>query len=75
MQRRWLAFAATGDPDGPLPAEATMRPVPRDPAWPCYDAESDDDYRLTLVIDREDRIESDPRAARRVAWQEFVPHV
>jgi len=47
----------------------------RDPAWPCYDAESDDDYRLTLVIDREDRIESDPRAARRVAWQEFVPHV
>ncbi|NEN07485.1 carboxylesterase/lipase family protein [Diaminobutyricibacter tongyongensis] len=75
MQRRWLAFAATGDPDGPLPEEARMRPGPRDPAWPCYDAESDDDYRLTLIIDRHDRIESDPRATKRVAWQEFVPHV
>ncbi len=75
MQRRWLAFAASGDPNGPLPAGALMKPEPRDPAWPQYDAESDDDYRLTLIIDREDRIESDPRGARRVAWQEFVPHV
>lgn len=78
MQRRWLAFAATGDPNGPLPAGATMKGQPRDPVWPRYDADealSSSDARKTLVIDRIDYIEADPRSARRLAWQAFVPHV
>ncbi|MGX5680327.1 carboxylesterase/lipase family protein [Schumannella luteola] len=39
--------------------------------WPRYTAR----HRRTLVIDRVDRIEEDPRAERRRAWQAFVPHV
>jgi len=41
------------------------------PAWPRYRRRR----RRTLIIDREDRVESDPRQERRRAWQEFVPHV
>lgn len=41
------------------------------PHWPAYSARS----RRTLIIDREDRVESDPRRERRRAWQDFVPHV
>jgi para-nitrobenzyl esterase len=40
-------------------------------AWPRYTARK----RRTLIIDRADRIEEDPRSERRRAWQEFVPHV
>jgi para-nitrobenzyl esterase len=40
-------------------------------SWPKYTQRR----RRTLIIDRVDRVEEDPRAARRVAWQEFVPHV
>lgn len=39
--------------------------------WPLYTLEE----RATLVIDTEDRVESDPRRERRLAWQAFVPHV
>lgn len=39
--------------------------------WPRYTPRS----RRTLIFDRVDRIEEDPRAERRIAWQEFVPHV
>jgi para-nitrobenzyl esterase len=39
--------------------------------WPRYD----EDERLTLIIDETDRVESDPRGSRRLAWQAFVPHV
>ncbi len=39
--------------------------------WPKYTARK----RRTLIIDRVDRVEQDPRGERRVAWQEFVPHV
>ena len=39
--------------------------------WPKYSRRS----RRTLIIDRVDRVEEDPRAERRIAWQEFVPHV
>ena len=39
--------------------------------WPRYDERR----RRTLVIDAVDRVEEDPRRARRLAWQEFVPHV
>jgi para-nitrobenzyl esterase len=39
--------------------------------WPKYTQRR----RRTLIIDRVDRVEQDPRAERRVAWQEFVPHV
>ncbi|GAA1960875.1 carboxylesterase/lipase family protein [Agromyces allii] len=39
------------------------------PAWPRYDETT----RSTLVIDASDRIESDPRAERRRAWDAFMP--
>ncbi len=39
--------------------------------WPRYD----ENERHTLIIDVADRVESDPRASRRLAWQAFVPHV
>jgi para-nitrobenzyl esterase len=42
-----------------------------DSGWPAYTEES----RKTLIIDAEDRVEEDPRAERRIAWQEFVPHI
>ncbi|MGA1837684.1 carboxylesterase/lipase family protein [Herbiconiux sp. 11R-BC] len=42
-----------------------------DEAWPPYD-ETD---RATLIFDTIDRVENDPRASRRLAWQAFVPHV
>ena len=38
--------------------------------WPKYSRR-----RRTLIIDRVDRVEEDPRAARRIAWQDFVPHI
>jgi para-nitrobenzyl esterase len=39
--------------------------------WPKYSPGK----RRTLIIDRVDRIEEDPRGDRRRAWQAFVPHV
>ncbi|MGW4929319.1 carboxylesterase/lipase family protein [Agromyces sp. NPDC004153] len=42
-----------------------------DPTWPRYDEAA----RRTLVFDRVDRVESDPRRSKRLAWQAFVPHV
>jgi len=41
------------------------------PDWPIYTSRK----RRTLIIDHEDRVEEDPRAERRRAWQEFVRHV
>lgn len=41
------------------------------PEWPPYD----EARRLTLVFDRVDRVVADPRRKKRLAWQEFVPHV
>ncbi|MEP6478301.1 MAG: carboxylesterase/lipase family protein [Rhodoglobus sp.] len=41
------------------------------PQWPRYTPRK----RRTLIIDTADRVEADPRAERRIAWQEFVPHV
>jgi len=37
--------------------------------WPVY-TEAD---RLTLIFDEADRVESDPRGERRMAWLEFLP--
>ena len=42
-----------------------------EPTWPRYDEAA----RRTLVLDRVDRVESDPRREKRLAWQAFVPHV
>jgi para-nitrobenzyl esterase len=39
--------------------------------WPSYDETA----RLTVVFDQTDRVESDPRQDRRVAWLEFLPAV
>ncbi len=39
--------------------------------WPRYTPKR----RRTLIIDRIDRVEEDPRADRRRAWQNFVPHI
>ena len=39
------------------------------PGWPVY-TEGD---RLTLIFDEVDRVESDPRGERRVAWLQFLP--
>ena len=39
--------------------------------WPPYDERA----RRTLVFDAVDRVELDPRRDRRLAWQQFVPHV
>ncbi|GAA1509976.1 para-nitrobenzyl esterase [Agromyces terreus] len=39
--------------------------------WPPYEER----MRRTLVFDDVDRVEPDPRRDRRLAWQEFVPHV
>jgi para-nitrobenzyl esterase len=41
------------------------------PGWPRYDERG----RRTLVFDAIDRVELDPRRDRRLAWQQFVPHV
>jgi para-nitrobenzyl esterase len=41
------------------------------PDWPAYTPRS----RRTLIFDVVDRVENDPRSERRLAWQEFVPHV
>jgi para-nitrobenzyl esterase len=41
------------------------------PGWPAYKPRT----RRTLIIETVDRVESDPRSERRVAWQDFVPHV
>jgi len=43
----------------------------RVPGWPAYDEQT----RSTMIFDEVDRVEDDPRSARRVAWQAFVPHV
>ncbi|WP_227497264.1 carboxylesterase/lipase family protein [Planctomonas psychrotolerans] len=42
-----------------------------DESWPEYE----EDTRSTLIFDSVDRVESDPRGDRRLAWQHFVPHV
>ncbi len=60
MRARWLAFARDGSPV-----------LYREGDWPKYTARK----RRTLIIDKVDRIEEDPQSARRLAWQEFVPHV
>lgn len=39
--------------------------------WPRYTRR----HRSTLIIDAVDRVEDDPRSERRLAWQQFVPHV
>lgn len=39
--------------------------------WPRYTRRR----RRTLIIDVVDRVEEDPRRERRIAWQDFVPHV
>ncbi len=41
------------------------------PSWPRYEEPG----RRTLIFDRVDRVELDPRREKRLAWQQFVPHV
>ncbi|WP_427965344.1 carboxylesterase/lipase family protein [Altererythrobacter sp.] len=56
MQRAasiWSSFAATGDPNNELL-----------PSWPAYTQEK----RSTLILDREPRVEDDPRREIRAFW-------
>lgn len=53
MSTAWANFARHGDPAAP--------PLP---AWPRYGA----DHRATMVFDDECRVENDPGAAERQAW-------
>ena len=57
MSSLWANFARTGRPD--------HREVPH---WPAYDAQS----RATLVLDKECRIENDPRGEERRLWQHIT---
>ncbi|MGY4859120.1 carboxylesterase/lipase family protein [Cryobacterium sp. AP23] len=41
------------------------------PEWPVYT----EGERLTLIFDEEDRVESDPRGDRRLAWLQFLPNL
>ena len=41
------------------------------PGWPAYTEED----RLTLIFDEVDRVESDPRGDRRMAWLQFLPNL
>jgi para-nitrobenzyl esterase len=54
MQSRWSRFAHELDPN----------PPGADPLWPAYDTED----RKTLVIDRVDRVVTDPGSRQRQAW-------
>jgi para-nitrobenzyl esterase len=57
MSSVWAAFARNGRPD-----HASI------PAWPVYDTEN----RATLVLDKECRIENDPRGEARRLWQDIT---
>ena len=57
MSSVWAAFARHGQPDHPSI-----------PAWPAYDA----DNRATLILDKECRIENDPRGKERHLWQDIT---
>jgi para-nitrobenzyl esterase len=39
------------------------------PGWPAYDEQ----HRRTLILDTVDRVAADPRRARRLAWDRFLP--
>ena len=54
MSGTWAAFARSGVPDSPS--------IPR---WPAYNLAS----RATLMLDKECRIENDPRGETRQLWQ------
>ncbi len=57
MSSVWATFARTGQPD-----HASI------PTWPVYDAVN----RATLVLDKECRIENDPRGEERRLWQQIT---
>jgi para-nitrobenzyl esterase len=60
MSSLWAGFARYGRPDHPAIQ-----------AWPAYDA----DRRATLVLDKECRIENDPRGEERRLWQAITDTV
>ena len=75
--RHLRAFTALGGREGFLRAGERMRAhwlrfaatgLP-DSGWPRYT----EDERLTLIFDEVDRVESDPRGDRRLAWLRFLP--
>lgn len=57
MSSVWAGFARNGRPDCPLI-----------PHWPVYDA----DTRATLMLDKDCRIENDPRGEERRLWQDMT---
>ena len=75
--RHLRAFTALGGREGFLRAGERMRAHwlrfaatgLTDSGWPRYT----EDERLTLIFDEVDRVESDPRGDRRLAWLRFLP--
>jgi para-nitrobenzyl esterase len=57
MSAVWAGFARTGRPDHPAI-----------PGWAAYDAAN----RATLMLDKQCRIENDPRGQERRLWQEIT---
>jgi para-nitrobenzyl esterase len=64
MRANWAEFARTGRVAGAAAGAGACD-------WPRYE----EGARETLIFDAVDRVEADPRGARRRAWQDFVPHV
>ncbi len=57
MSSVWATFARNG-----TPAHAAI------PHWPAYDAQT----RATLILDKQCRIDNDPRGAGRLLWQDIT---
>ncbi|MDQ0574362.1 carboxylesterase/lipase family protein [Agromyces albus] len=62
------AYAAAGERMRALWLQFAEDGIPAE-TWPRYEERT----RSTLIVDAEDRIESDPRRERRRAWNRFIP--
>ena len=58
VQKAWIAFATNGNPDSPGM-----------PHWPEYDIQK----RLTMIIDTESSVQSDPDSERRMLYSDIIP--
>lgn len=56
MSSYWVAFAATGDPNGPLPNVPANRGAPPRPRWPRYDPRTDASLELGPTVVARERV-------------------